>query len=79
MLYNLIQIFELATIVLLFLCVLRLFKTKDNETVLPKIETPFKSKYKPTKEQENEQRKLQQLLDNIDNYTGDSEGQKEVK
>ena len=78
MLSNLIEIFELATIVLLFLCALKVYK---------QLETPKKEEIKPkkivkkklTKEEKKEQQRLQTIVDNIDNYTGDGIGQKEVK
>ena len=79
MLSSLIEILELATIVLLFSCALDLRKG---------IEVPKKEEAKPkklikkkklTKEEKKEQERLQTLIDNIDNYTGDGMGQKEVK
>ena len=79
MLSNLIEILELATIVLLFSCALDLRKG---------IEMPKKDESKPkkivkkkklTKEEKKEQERLQTLMDNIDNYNGDGIGQKEVK
>lgn len=79
MLSNIIEIFELATIVLLFLCVLRVYNNenkKDKE--VPMRINPFYKK-KESKEQKEEERKLQQVWDNLANYTGDSENQKEVK
>ena len=78
MLSNLIEILELATIVLLFLCALKVYR---------QIEAPKKEEQKPkkmvkkklTKEEKKEQERLQTLMDNIDNYNGDGIGQKEVK
>ena len=78
MLSNLIEILELATIVLLFLCALKVYR---------QIEAPKKEGAKPkkivkkklTKEEKKEQQRLQTIVDNIDNYTGDGIGQKEVK
>lgn len=78
MLSNLIEILELATIVLLFLCALKVYR---------QIEVPKKEEVKPkkmvkkklTKEEKKEQERLQTLMDNIDNYNGDGIGQKEVK
>lgn len=78
MLSNLIEILELATVVLLFSCALDLRKG---------IEMPKKEEAKPkkivkkklTKEEKKEQQRLQTIVDNIDNYTGDGIGQKEVK
>ena len=78
MLSSLIEILELATIVLLFLCALKVYR---------QIETPKKEAPKPkkmvkkklTKEEKKEQQRLQTLMDNIDNYNGDGIGQKEVK
>lgn len=78
MLSNLIEILELATVVLLFSCALDLRKG---------IEVPKKEEVKPkkivkkklTKEEKKEQQRLQTIVDNIDNYTGDGIGQKEVK
>ena len=78
MLSSLIEILELATIVLLFLCALK---------VCRQIEAPRKEEQKPkkvvkkklTKEEKKEQERLQTLMDNIDNYNGDGIGQKEVK
>ena len=78
MLSNLIEILELATVVLLFSCALDLRKG---------IEVPKKEEQKPkkvvkkklTKEEKKEQERLQTLMDNIDNYNGDGIGQKEVK
>ena len=78
MLSSLIEILELATIVLLFLCALKVYI---------QIETPKKEAPKPkkmvkkklTKEEKKEQQRLQTLMDNIDNYNGDGIGQKEVK
>ncbi len=78
MLSSLIEILELATIVLLFLCALKVYR---------QIETPKKEEQKPkkmvkkklTKEEKKEQQRLQTLMDNIDNYNGDGIGQKEVK
>ena len=78
MLSNLIEILELATIVLLFLCALKVYR---------QIEVPKKEEQKPkkmvkkklTKEEKKEQQRLQTLIDNIDNYNGDGIGQKEVK
>jgi hypothetical protein len=78
MLSNLIEILELATIVLLFLCALKVYG---------QIEAPKKEEAKPkkmvkkklTKEEKKEQQRLQTIVDNIDNYTGDGIGQKEVK
>lgn len=77
MLSSLIQIFELATAVLLFLFVLRLYRQQE-----PAKETKPKKvvkKKKLTKEEKKEQARLQTLMDNIDNYNGDGIGQKEVK
>lgn len=77
MLSSLIQIFELATAVLLFLFVLRLYRQQE-----PAKETKPKKvvkKKKLTKEEKKEQERLQTLMDNIDNYNGDGIGQKEVK
>ena len=79
MLSNLIEIFELATIVLLFLCVLRMYRQQEpvkKEEVKPK---KMVKKKKLTKEEKKEQERLQTLMDNIDNYNGDGIGQKEVK
>lgn len=64
--------------VLLFLCALKVYR---------QIEAPKKDEPKPkkvvkkklTKEEKKEQKRLQTLIDNIDNYTGDGMGQKEVK
>ena len=79
MLSSLIEILELATIVLLFLCALKVYR---------QIEAPKKEEQKPkklvkkkklTKEEKKEQERLKTLLDNIDNYNGDGIGQKEVK
>ena len=78
MLSNLIEILELATIALLFLCALKVYR---------QIEAPKKEEQKPkkmvkkklTKEEKKEQQRLQTLMDNIDNYNGDGIGQKEVK
>ena len=78
MLSNLIEILELATVVLLFSCALDLRKG---------IEVPKKEEVEPkkivkkklTKEEKKEQQRLQTIVDNIDNYTGDGIGQKEVK
>lgn len=78
MLSNLIQLFELATAVLLFLCVLRMFKQEEKPKDEPKPKKIVKKK-KLTKEEKKEQQRLQTLIDNIDNYTGDGIGQKEVK
>lgn len=79
MLSNLIQVLELATTVLLFLCALDLRK----ELKAPKKDEPKPKKVvkkkKLTKEEKKEQQRLQTLIDNIDNYTGDGIGQKEVK
>ena len=66
MLSNLIQIFELATIVL----------PVKKEEIKPK---KMVKKKKLTKEEKKEQERLQTLMDNIDNYNGDGIGQKEVK
>ena len=77
MLSSLIQTFELATAVLLFLFVLRLYRQQE-----PEKETKPKKvvkKKKLTKEEKKEQERLQTLMDNIDNYNGDGIGQKEVK
>lgn len=79
MLSNIIEIFELATIVLLFLCVLRVYNNEDKKE--PKLHmqiNPF-YKSKPSEEQKKQEEKLQQIWGNIDRYVGDSEGQKEVK
>lgn len=78
MLSSLIEILELATVVLLFSCALDLRKG---------IEVPKKEEAKPkkmvkkklTKEDKKKQECLQTLMDNIDNYNGDGIGQKEVK
>lgn len=78
MLSNLIQLFELATAVLLFSCVLRMFKQEEKPKDEPKPKKVVKKK-KLTKEEKKEQQRLQTLIDNIDNYTGDGIGQKEVK
>lgn len=78
MLSNLIQLFELATAVLLFLCVLKTLKQEEK----PKYEVKPKKmvkKKKLSKEEKKEQERLQTIIDNIDNYTGDGIGQKEVK
>jgi hypothetical protein len=79
MLSNLIEILELATVVLLFSCVLDLRKGIE----APKKDAPkpkkIVKKKKLTKEEKKEQQRLQTLIDNIDNYTGDGIGQKEVK
>jgi hypothetical protein len=76
---NLIQVLELATTVLLFLCAIDLrkeLKTPEKEEPKPK---KIVKKKKLTKEEKKEQERLQTLMDNIDNYTGDGIGQKEVK
>lgn len=79
MLSNLIQLFELATAVLLFLCALDLRRTfQEPKKDEPKPKKVVKKK-KLTKEEKKEQQRLQTLIDNIDNYTGDGIGQKEVK
>lgn len=78
MLSNLIQIFELATIVLLFLCVARELKKQPYNAQEAKPKKIFK-KPKLTKEEKKAQKRLQTLIDNIDNYAGDGIGQKEVK
>ena len=78
MLSNLIEILQLATTVLLFLCVLRMFKQEEKPKDEPKPKKVVKKK-KLTKEEKKEQQRLQTLIDNIDNYTGDGIGQKEVK
>ena len=78
MLSNLIEILELATIVLLFLCALKVYRQIE----APKKEEPKPKKVvkkKLTKEEKKEQERLQTLMDNIDNYNGDGIGQKEVK
>lgn len=79
MLSNLIEIFELATVVLLFSCALDLrrgIQTPKKEEAKPK---KMVKKKKLTKEEKKEQERLQTLMDNIDNYNGDGIGQKEVK
>ena len=78
MLSNLIEILELATIVLLFLCALKVYRQSEAPK---KEETKPKKmvKKKLTKEEKKEQERLQTLMDNIDNYNGDGIGQKEVK
>ena len=78
MLSSLIQIFELATAVLLFLFVLRLYRQQEQPAKETKPKKVVKKK-KLTKEEKKEQARLQTLMDNIDNYNGDSIGQKEVK
>lgn len=78
MLSNLIEIFELATIVLLFLYVVRELKKQPDNVQEAKTKKIFK-KTKLSKEEKKEQERLQTLIDNIDNYTGDGVGQKEVK
>lgn len=78
MLSNLIQLFELATAALLFLCVLRMYRQQEPAKEQPKPKKVVKRK-KLTKEEKKEQQRLQTLIDNIDNYTGDGIGQKEVK
>lgn len=78
MLSNLIEILELATVVLLFSCALDLRKGIE----MPKKDEPKPKKIvkkKLTKEEKKEQKRLQTIVDNIDNYTGDGIGQKEVK
>ena len=78
MLSSLIEILELATIVLLFLCALKVYRQIE----APKKEEPKPKKVvkkKLTKEEKKEQQRLQTLMDNIDNYNGDGIGQKEVK
>lgn len=78
MLSNLIEILELATIVLLFLCALKVY----GQIEVPKKDEPKPKKIvkkKLTKEEKKEQQRLQTIVDNIDNYTGDGIGQKEVK
>ena len=78
MLSSLIEILELATIVLLFLCALKVYRQIE----APKKEEPKPKKMvkkKLTKEEKKEQQRLQTLMDNIDNYNGDGIGQKEVK
>ena len=81
MLSNLIQVFELATIVLLFLCVLKQYsKLSGDENAPEKPKKVIKQgKTKMTKKEQKEQERLQAILDNIDNYSGDGLGQKEVK
>ena len=81
MLSNLIQVFELATIVLLFLCVLKQYSklTKDEKTPEKLKRVIKQGKTKMTKKEQKEQERLQAILDNIDNYSGDGLGQKEVK
>jgi hypothetical protein len=79
MLSNLIQIVELATVGLLFLCVLKVYMQMGNaepKSVKAKI---FKKPPKLTKEQKKQVDRLQTIMDNIDNYNGDEYGQKEVK
>lgn len=79
MLSNLIEILELATVVLLFSCALDLRRTfQEPKKDEPKPKKIVKKK-KLTKEEKKEQQRLQTLIDNIDNYTGDGIGQKEVK
>ena len=69
----------MATVVLLFLCALDLRKElKAPKKGEPKPKKRVKKK-KLTKEEKKEQQRLQTLIDNIDNYTGDGIGQKEVK
>ena len=77
MLSSLIQIFELATAVLLFLFVLRLYRQQEPEKEIKPKKVVKKKKL--TKEEKKEQARLQTLMDNIDNYNGDGIGQKEVK
>jgi FtsZ-binding cell division protein ZapB len=80
MLSNLIQVFELATIVLLFLCVLKQYnKLSGDEKAPEKPKKVIKQSKKMTKKEQKEQERLQAILDNIDNYSGDGLGQKEVK
>jgi hypothetical protein len=76
---NLIEILELATVVLLFSCALDLRRNfQEHKKDEPKNKKVVKKK-KLTKEEKKEQQRLQTLIDNIDNYTGDGIGQKEVK
>lgn len=79
MLSSLIEILELATVVLLFSCALKVYRRIE----APKKEEPkpkkLVKKKKLTKEEKKEQERLKTLLDNIDNYSGDGIGQKEVK
>lgn len=79
MLSNIIEIFELATNVLLFLCVLRVYNSEDKKEPKSHMQiNPF-YKPKPSEEQKKQEEKLQQIWGNIDRYVGDSDGQKEVK
>jgi hypothetical protein len=55
-----------------------MFKQEEKPKDEPKPKKVVKKK-KLTKEEKKEQQRLQTLIDNIDNYTGDGIGQKEVK
>ena len=66
----------MATVVLLFLCVLKQFNKDEME--LSKPQKIFK-KTKLTKEERERQERLQTIWENVDNYNGDGLGQKEVK
>lgn len=79
MLSNLIQVLELATIGLLFLCVLKVYVQIGETQEKPIKPKMFRKAPKPTKEQKKQMDRLQTIMDNIDSYNGDEYGQKEVK
>ena len=80
MLFNIIfKILVLSILIMLFLCVFELYKRLNiQENTKPEIKA-YKRLFRKEKKQTKSEKRLNQILDNIDNYTGDELGQKEIE
>ena len=69
----------LSILIMLFLCVFELYKRLDiQENTKPEIKA-HKRLFRKEKKQTKSEKRLNQILNNIDNYTGDELGQKEIE
>ncbi|MBE5813167.1 MAG: hypothetical protein E7314_05900 [Clostridiales bacterium] len=76
----LFKILVLSILIMLFLCVFELYKRVDmQEPTKQERKVPKKLFSRDKKQQNKADKRLNQILDNIDNYTGDELGQKEIK
>lgn len=78
MLFNIIfEILVLSILIMLFLCVFELYKKLN---VSERVEVkPLKRLFRKPKETTKEEKRLNQILDNISNYNGSELGQKEIE
>lgn len=78
MLFDIVfEILALSILVMLFLCVLWLYRQLNfPEKTERKAPRKF---FRKSKEQSKEEKRLNQILYNIDNYNGDELGQKEIE